>query len=165
MESLKNNPYIALVFRLIVGFVFVMYAVDKIANPSQFAISISKYQILPTPVINLFALILPWIELLCGLMMILGVRLRASSLAISGMLVMFIFALLNVIARNIPDVSCGCSGTPEPVGFKKIAEDTFYLIASLYVFFYPNTWATLEQFVSNAESAQQTPTLHGDAIA
>ncbi len=120
--------------RWILGLVFVVAAIDKIAAPEIFAGSIEAYKILPVPVINLFALVIPWIELLCGLFLLAGVRLRASAFLVSALLVVFLFAIISAIVRNL-NIDCGCFGAhATPVGWKKVAENVALLVLGLLIY-------------------------------
>lgn len=148
MQSILGNPYLILIARLVVGGIFVMYGVDKIVTPKDFAHSLMAYEMLPNIAVNLMALIMPWLEVICGLMLILGVRLRAASLLSSAMLVVFIMAILTAMARSL-NINCGCSAHAETVGWAKVLEDTGYLILAMLVYFYPNKKFTLEAFVAN----------------
>ena len=93
-KSEKMNPNykatISIIFRLIIGSVFIYAAIDKILDPYTFAADIRNYQILPDMFSNMLALILPWIELYCGLFLILGFYIRTSALLIAAMLVVLL---------------------------------------------------------------------------
>ena len=53
------------------------------------------------------AIIMPWLELVCGVLIIVGVFLRGSAFWIGLMLLIFIIALSSALARGL-DISCGC---------------------------------------------------------
>lgn len=149
-----NNPYFILISRLVVGFIFLSFSLDKIVNPEEFVRSVTNYQILPLIFTNIFALILPWIELLVGLMLILGVRLRANALISAVVMTMFIIAVANAWAAGL-DINCGCSSaTPEKVGLPKLLENTGLLVLSLFVYFFPQKKFTLESFVMSASQTK-----------
>jgi putative oxidoreductase len=113
MPSLKKiltNKYLLFVIRLIVGLIFIYASIDKIKHPEQFARIVYNYKILPHFAINLFAIILPWLELVCGLFLVFGIMTRSSSLVISILLVLFIIALSINLFRGV-DLGCGCFTT------------------------------------------------------
>ena len=86
---------------------FVVAAVPKIIDPPSFAHMIFNYRIVPAPVINIMALTMPWLELLCGLALIIGVWRRAALMLIGAMLIVFITAIgINLGRGNAID--CGC---------------------------------------------------------
>jgi uncharacterized membrane protein YphA (DoxX/SURF4 family) len=115
--SLFTHPAVLLVLRLVVGAVFIYASLDKIQHPAAFARAVSYYHLAPNDLINLFALILPWAELVAGVGLIAGVAARGSALLIGAMLVVFVIALGWAIAKGI-DISCGCFSTSSEEGHK-----------------------------------------------
>lgn len=109
-----GHPAVVLLFRLFVGGAFVLAAWPKIADPQAFAMTISNYRILPDNLIHLTAILLPWVEAVCGVALILGLWTRAATVAILGMLLIFVIFIISAIARNL-DISCGCFD-PSPRG-------------------------------------------------
>ncbi len=96
--------------RLLLGMVFLYAAAGKIVDPADFAQAIANYQILPSAWINLTALFLPWLELVCGLGLVTGVCKYASTLLVTLMLVAFTAALAYAAYRGL-DIHCGCFST------------------------------------------------------
>lgn len=98
-----------LVFRVILGGMFVYAGIMKIADPAGFAQAIANYRILPVGMVNGAAVILPWVEVLAGSSLILGLFLTGGSLVIAGLLLVFACALGFDLWRGL-DISCGCFG-------------------------------------------------------
>lgn len=93
---------------LIVGGVFLLAAWPKLLDPGAFALSVFRYQVLPDAAINLVALILPWLELICATALLAAPRWRvAAGTLIIGMLAVFTVLLISTITRGI-SISCGC---------------------------------------------------------
>lgn len=107
MRKLINNDLLTLVFRFLLGGVFIYASIYKIADPSSFALSIWYYHMVPGGIINLMALILPWMELLCGLALIAGIWYRGAIFWVTIMLVIFIAALTSAVSRGL-SIDCGC---------------------------------------------------------
>lgn len=160
MKSLLENPILNLSVRLVLGGIFIFAAIDKIAEPDAFAKSIGNYHLIPTFGLNFMALLMPWIELLCGLFLVLGVRVKASSAIVSAMLVVFLVAISTAIFRGY-NIDCGCfaqtsassADKASKVGWKKVGEDTGMLIAALYLFYYPVKSWTFEAFALKEQTA------------
>jgi uncharacterized membrane protein YphA (DoxX/SURF4 family) len=94
-------------FRIFLGGVFAWAGWVKIAEPQGFASIIGNYQLLPGPLVNPLAVLLPWIEILCGVLLIVGAWVDGSLLIVNALMVVFMAALVSTWIRGI-DVDCGC---------------------------------------------------------
>ena len=104
------HPWLTVRAQIALGLVFVIAALAKIADPPGFAKFIWMYQLAPAWSLHPTALVLPWLELLCGLALCLGLWTRAAASWIAALLLAFIVALAINLARHHP-VDCGCFGT------------------------------------------------------
>jgi uncharacterized membrane protein YphA (DoxX/SURF4 family) len=116
--------------RLTVGGMFVYASLYKILDPGSFARSIWFYHMVPGTLINLMAIILPWIELLCGLALVFGVLYRGAVLWANLMTVIFLFALGSAIMRGL-SIDCGCFKAGAQA--TEAAWDSFYFDLGLLV--------------------------------
>jgi putative oxidoreductase len=107
--SVRSQQWTYRVGRLLLGAVFIYAAIFKMGSPQDFADSIAAYQILPFSVINVLALGLPFFELACGLLVIVGLFLRPAILGILVMLFIFIGTLIIALFREL-SIDCGCFG-------------------------------------------------------
>ena len=107
MRRIIDSDFITLISRLLVGSIFIYASFYKIIEPASFARSIWYYHLVPGSLINLIALILPWLELIAGLAILGGVYFRGAVFWANLMTVVFIVALASTIARGI-DIDCGC---------------------------------------------------------
>jgi hypothetical protein len=91
----------------------------------------------PESLINIMAILLPWLELVCGVLIIVGVFVRGSALLIGAMLAVFIVALSSAILRGL-DISCGCFTLEGGRGIagKTLVEDILLMICVGIAFFY-----------------------------
>jgi putative oxidoreductase len=120
--------------RIYLGGVFVFASLYKIQEPYEFALSVATYQILPLGVVNLFALIVPWIELVTGVLLIVGAWTKENSLVILGLMAMFLTALLIALSRGY-QMSCGCFASQEAaedIGFHTIFRDLIWAALAAY---------------------------------
>lgn len=132
--------YLQLAARIVLGVVFIYASAHKIMEPEGFAEAIANYQILPAALVNPSALLLPWVELVCGICLVFGVLSRGSALILAALLVIFIWALGFSIYRGL-DISCGCFSTSNGgIGsmYADIAADLLLLSIALWVLFRPS---------------------------
>jgi putative oxidoreductase len=122
--------------RLLIGGLFVYASVYKILDPASFAASIRNYMMIPALWTNLVALILPWIEIGAGLFLILGIQTRPSALLTTGMLAVFLGAVLYAYSIGL-DIDCGCfssaAGSSGRIGLLTIARDGAILLTSCLI--------------------------------
>ncbi len=133
----RGHGWIALALRLYLGGVFLVACWHKILYPATFALDVATYQILPLGLVNLQAVVLPWVELAAGLMLVVGLRTRAAALLVNGMMVMFIVALAVALGRGL-DMGCGCfasEGGDDPISWRTLVRDGTWLAMGLYVQF------------------------------
>ncbi|MBW2570555.1 MAG: hypothetical protein JRE47_14630, partial [Deltaproteobacteria bacterium] len=111
---------------------------DKITDPFAFSEVIYNYRILPEVFINPLAIWLPWLELLAGLCLIIGIYINGGVLIISFLSLSFAIALGSALLRGL-DISCGCfysSGTKRIADWVTIAQDLWLLIMGIQVLFF-----------------------------
>jgi len=107
VKQYLTHPWLTIRVQLALGAIFVIAAIPKIADPPSFAHMIYNYRLVPASLINLSALVMPWVELLAGLALILGVWKAAARNLIGILLTIFIIAIsINLVRDNAID--CGC---------------------------------------------------------
>ncbi|RPJ70774.1 MAG: DoxX family membrane protein [Desulfobacteraceae bacterium] len=138
LKAALTHPVLGLVLRVYVGAVFVSASMYKINFPAEFAETIAAYQLVPYWAVNALALIMPWTELVGGILMVLGIRTKAAAAAIGGMLVLFSLAILITLLRDIP-IGCGCfTSIEEPMGWDTLVRDLLWLAMTVHVYRYPS---------------------------
>jgi uncharacterized membrane protein YphA (DoxX/SURF4 family) len=147
------NAQINLLIRLFIGGFFIVTGISKITDPALFAKEIFHYNMLPNAIINIYAIVLPWVELIVGILFIFGVRLKANILLLCGMLLMFNFAVGVAWARGL-NINCGCfSGiAQETVGLGKLSENFAMFAALAFMFFFPSNRFSFESFLIKENS-------------
>jgi putative oxidoreductase len=136
IPSIRRSPYLSVFCRLILGAIFISFALSKVLRPAVFALNVVDYDMMPSWGVNLWALILPWAELLVGLFLVLGIRTRAAATLIGLMNVIFIAGLVHAILNHMP-INCGCVGeVGEPVNWLKVLKNTGMLVMTLQIFLY-----------------------------
>ena len=93
--------------QIALGIIFIIAALPKIVDPPSFAHMIYNYKIMPWSLVSPMALVMPWLELLCGLALVLGIWKETARTIIGAMLLVFILALSNNLARGNA-IDCGC---------------------------------------------------------
>ncbi|HOV86863.1 MAG TPA: MauE/DoxX family redox-associated membrane protein, partial [Syntrophobacteraceae bacterium] len=131
--SASKVPFI--VIRISLGIVFFAASADKILHPAPFARIIHNYQILPSSLVNLTAIILPWTELLLGLFLLAGWWLYGTVLLSGALFTVFLGALAFNAARGL-DIHCGCFSTSLEAGGGTVwtmVRDLGFWVMALYL--------------------------------
>jgi putative oxidoreductase len=133
-----GHPWVGLLLRVYVGGIFIYASMYKINFPSEFAETIASYQLLPFWAVNLTALVMPWVELVSGVLMVLGIRTKSAAAVVGGMLVLFSVVILVTLLRGIP-IGCGCfTSVEDPLGWGTLGRDLLWLAMTLQVYFFPS---------------------------
>ena len=144
--------------RVYLGGLFVYASLYKIAEPYDFALSVATYQILPLSIVNLFALLVPWIELGLGTALILGLWTRTAGLLASGLLLLFVVALSIALSRDL-QLFCGCFASQqaaEEIGISTLFRDIAWLFLSFCVVVLDNGRYGLDRFLGQRERDRGT---------
>lgn len=122
------HPWLTIRVQLALGVFFVAAALPKIVDPPSFAHMVYNYRIVPGALVNLMAIVMPWIELLCGLALILGIWTAAARSIVGAMLLVFITAISINLARGNA-IDCGCfDPTPRPKSRAERLDDMRFVI-------------------------------------
>lgn len=147
MSKLLTNRYFVFLIRLAIGIVFIYASISKIAHPDAFALIIYNYHILPGWIINLFALFLPWAEMVCGILLIVGYWHKSAAAILGGMTVVFIAALSMALFRGV-NIECGCFSTTSrargPV-IDLIVRDTIMLVGIALIYAAKRTFLAVDR--------------------
>lgn len=138
-------PYLNLAIRVFIGGYFLFAAVPKIVEPLAFATSISHYEMMPSFIVNAFALVVPWLELFVGVGLVVGYRVRTSALICGILLVMFSSAVAWAVIHGL-DIDCGCFGAQggEEVSWIKVGKNMLMAAGCALLVWKPDSWLSLD---------------------
>lgn len=134
-----RHPDLHRLLGLALGAVFVYASADKILHPAEFARIVYRYRLVgpsalvPPLVPNVFAVTLPWVELLAGLLLIVGAWRREAALLAGAMTAAFIGAVSLALLRGIDLENCGCftvGAAGRAAGLRLVLADSLMLLAT-----------------------------------
>ena len=108
-SALGVGRFLFRIVDLVVGGIFIYAGAIKVLDPVQFANDIDNYKILPWSISAGLAFYLPWLEIFCGLSLIVRFLYRGGLSILIGLLLIFIGATIAAKARGL-DITCGCFG-------------------------------------------------------
>lgn len=126
--------------RLLLGVIFVYAGYSKIFQPntnlwpyfilkfsismnlSNFATQVEAFKMLPDWGVQFVAHALPFTEIVLGLLLLIGWRLRIWAPVLTVIMLGFFGVVLRAYLLHM-NINCGCFATPEIIGLKKVLED------------------------------------------
>ena len=116
-------------------------------NISHFADQVAAFKMLPPWGVQFVANTLPFTEIILGLLLLIGWRLRIWAPVLTVIMLGFFGVVLRAYLLHM-DINCGCFATPEPIGLRKVLEDAalsvLALLMTVFVFMearQPHPWA------------------------
>jgi uncharacterized membrane protein YphA (DoxX/SURF4 family) len=138
------SQVLAMAARWILGALFVYMGLHKALHPVEFLKLLRQYDVLQGPFfLNFVAATLPWFEIFCGLLLILGIAVRGTAFMLVAMLLPFTAVILMRAlalhqAGGLPfcmiKFDCGC-GAGEVFICRKLAENFVLTLVSVGLIF------------------------------
>ena len=155
MSQNSTRDRVVCFLRILLGFVFLYASIGKILDPKSFTDNLIAYHLIDSPtLIKYLAVSLPWLEWLCGILLVLGVFVRSVSILTSVLLVVFVAIITSALARGL-SIQCGCFGSPsETVGAFSIIRDTLLLAVSIAVALLPVDGFSLQGYLEHRKTGR-----------
>jgi uncharacterized membrane protein YphA (DoxX/SURF4 family) len=121
------------------------------ANLSTFAFQVDSYKVLPPAGVSFVAHTLPFVEIILGVLLLVGWRFRVWATVATAILAGFLCLVTRAYLLHM-DINCGCFATPEPLTLKTVIRDgaLVALAVVMTVFAFqearkPHPWAAAQQ--------------------
>ena len=122
------------------GGIFFYAGLMKHYHNWDFAEAVLAYQLAPMWLAGLVAAVLPWVELIAGGLLVMGLKRRSCLLLIALLAAAFLVILVVTMARGLK-IDCGCGlFFQRQVGLVAIAEDLALLAGALGLYWWE--WKT-----------------------
>jgi uncharacterized membrane protein YphA (DoxX/SURF4 family) len=128
--------------RWLLAAMFIYLGTTKALHPEDFLKLVRQYGVVSQPLLlNLVAAALPWVELICGLLLLAGVAVRGAAVLLGAMLISFTALVVRRALELHPgsglpfcaiSFDCGCGTGVVPV-CRKIAENTLLVALSSWL--------------------------------
>ncbi|HNV15638.1 MAG TPA: DoxX family membrane protein [Dermatophilaceae bacterium] len=121
MTRERGLDLLGTLLRLVLGGVILVAGALKVTNLGQSALAVRAYQLLPYDLAGYVGYALPIIEIVIGLLLVLGLFTRISALLGALLMLAFVIGIASAWARGL-SIDCGCFGGGGTIG----AEETAY---------------------------------------
>ena len=148
--SPRVRDAIGLLARLVLGVTLVVAGALKVTAPHTSARAVQAYQLLPFDVAAYIGYGLPIVEIIVGVLLVLGLFTRFSAVVGSLLMVAFIIGIASAWARGL-SIDCGCFGNGGTIAAaqtqypQEIARDAGLLLCGLWLVIRPRTMFGLER--------------------
>jgi uncharacterized membrane protein YphA (DoxX/SURF4 family) len=149
--SARVESVIVLVLRVVLGAIFIVAGASKVGHADLFAAQIAGFKLLPAIVIAPMALALPYLELLLGGYLIVGLFTRTSAWVAAVLLALFDAAIASAVVRGMT-VSCGCFGPNDATvtTWSEVARDAVFVLLAVIVALRGPGALALDRRIANA---------------
>ncbi len=149
MTRERGLDLLGTLLRLVLGGVILVAGALKVTNLGQSALAVRAYQLLPYDLAGYVGYALPIIEIVIGLMLVLGLFTRMSALLGALLMLAFVIGIASAWARGL-SIDCGCFGGGGTIGAEQTAyplelsRDVALLLAGAWLVRRPHTAYALD---------------------
>jgi uncharacterized membrane protein YphA (DoxX/SURF4 family) len=143
---------VGLVLRLFLGFVLIYAGATKIGHPLTSQRAVQAYELLPDGLANTIGLALPFLEVVLGVLLVIGLFTRPVAIASTLLMVVFILGISQAWARGLT-IDCGCFGGGGAIGATEtkypleIVRDVVFALAGAWLWWRPRSLASLDRIL------------------
>jgi uncharacterized membrane protein YphA (DoxX/SURF4 family) len=143
--------WVVLVLRIVVGAIFLFAGAAKVGHADQFAAQIAGFRLLPQPAVAPLAVALPYLEILLGGYLVVGLFTRTAAWFAVALLAVFDLAVASAVVRGMT-VSCGCFGPSDTTvtTWAEVARDAVFVLLAVIVALRPPGALAVDRRIGNA---------------
>ncbi len=155
---MATKAYLIFALRVLLGLIFLASGISKLSDIPSFVLVVKEFGFVSEAISRLIASAVPVIEIGCGVLLLAGLWVKASSAVIMGLLMMFIAVVIPQIAVG-NEIDCGCFG---PLSHGKVdtmllVRDVILLALSLIVAVQRRYVLSIEDLFSKNKTSRKFP--------
>ncbi len=144
-----RNQYLSFVFRIALGVVFIISGAGKLSEGAAFVDQVEEANVLPHALAKFYGTALPWVEIVIGALLILGLFSRFAA-GIGGLAALsFIVGNSTRLYRGLYG-ECGCFGSIASLQFSTrdaLIVDFVLLIMAIQILIHKGEFLSLDSKV------------------
>lgn len=110
---MSNDPLLALIFSLVLSYVFVVAAIHKWKAMTEFRETILNYQVVPGFLVAPLAFAFPLVEFVSGVALLIPQTSSVAAVCVAMLLLTYILAMAINLLKGRRSIDCGCGGTDQ----------------------------------------------------
>lgn len=152
MTRARALDLVGLLARLVLGVVLLVAGGMKVGNPRGSARAVQAYEVMPFEVAKYVGVALPWVEIIVGALLVLGLFTRVNALIGTLLMVAFVLGIAQAWARGLT-IDCGCFGGGGEVAAdqtrygREIARDLLFALCGAWLVARPRTILSGDRFL------------------
>ena len=146
--------------RLVLGGVWIAAGLTKITDLNASVRAVRAYQLLPEALAQVVGAALPPVEILLGVLLVVGLTVRAAAVVSAVLMAAFVVGIASVWARGLR-IDCGCFGSggqlaagADPTYGWELARDAGLLVLALVLAYRPDTPFGLDRRLRRGTTAE-----------
>ena len=155
----KLALWIGLISRLTLGGVLTVAGYLKFDELDKSQMAVRAYEMLPVPLANFIGIVLPFAEIVMGLLLIVGAGTRLMGLLSALLMLTFVIGISQAWARGL-SIDCGCFGGGGQVApgeanyLTPLLRDAGLAALGIYLYLYPRSKFALDKSTSEDKNQQ-----------
>ena len=148
----RVKDVVGLLLRLFLGGVLLYAGIAKVGRPLTAERAVQAYEIFPMELAGWIGIALPFVEIVLGVLLVLGLFTRPAAIVSTLLMLAFIVGISQAWARGLT-IDCGCFGGGGQVGAdetaypQEIARDTAFALAGAWLWWRPRSLASLDHYL------------------
>ena len=148
----RVRDVVGLLARLFLGGVLVFAGWSKVGKPFTSERAVQAYEIMPDALAGWVGLTLPFVEIVLGVLLVLGLFTRPVAVVSTLLMVAFVIGISQAWARGLT-IDCGCFGGGGQIGAnqtkypQEIARDASFAAAGVWLWWRPQSLASLDRLL------------------
>jgi len=159
MTRTRVLDLVGLLARLVLGVVLLVAGGLKVGSPRGSARAVQAYEVMPFEVAEYVGYALPWIEIIIGALLVLGLFTRVNAALGTLLMVAFVVGIAQAWARGLT-IDCGCFGGGGEVAAdetrygREIARDILFALCGAWLVARPRTAYSLDRALFGDDKEQ-----------
>lgn len=146
------NPYLLTTVRWLIGLMFILSGAAKLQDPKGFTMAVYNFRVLPNALVELYATLIPYVELAAGVLLVIGLFAQPAALVAALTLLSFTLAIgWNLRRGERPDCHCFGNLFSEELSGVLVVRNTILMAVLLPVILAPSTYFAMQSVLWPAQ--------------